>query len=95
MHLNQSITDRDSEDDMVHYEFTYESHESFEHDKRAMMSEAFEHHELTNSSLGPDQEAKAFLKLIEDVGQPLILVVKNSVNSHSLWKCIILNVCIG
>jgi len=36
-----------------------------------MIDEAFEHHKPRNSSSGPNEEAKAFLKLVEDAGQPL------------------------
>ena len=68
-----NLTNYDSDNDVVHNEFIYKNHGSFEHDMHAMIDEAFERHEPGNSSSGPNEEAKAFLKLIEDAGQPLYL----------------------
>jgi len=36
-----------------------------------MIGEAFEHHRDSNSTLGPNAEANAFRKWIEDGGQPI------------------------
>lgn len=66
-----SLTNYDSDNDAINDEFIYENHKSFEHDMHAMIDEAFEHYEPRKNSSGPNEEAKGFLKLIEDARQPL------------------------
>ena len=47
LHRKQSITNYDSDDDMVHYECTCANHESFEYEIYAVINVAFEQHEPT------------------------------------------------